>query len=100
MSGGSLDYIYFKVEEAGLQIKRQCRDNPTLKAFGDHMIKMAAALKAVEWYISEDSSLEKAEEAIKQVMGEEQLRQKTIEVLIDEAKGIMEQLRILIEKNS
>lgn len=49
MSGGSMDYLYSKVECASF------RENTTLrKVFRKHLMKVAAALKAIEWNDSDD----------------------------------------------
>lgn len=49
MSGGSMDYLYHKVEGAGF------KENTTLRrAFRAHLSLVARALKAIEWNDSGD----------------------------------------------
>ncbi len=55
MSGGSLDYVYFKVDEAADAI--ECRsDKPFHKAFAKHLRKVSKALHDIEWVFSGDYS--------------------------------------------
>lgn len=96
MSGGSLDYVYYKVEEAAFDLKRKA-NTPALKAFADHLLEVSKALHDVEWYLSGDTGLEQAEESIKMALGDH-FKKKAIEVLISEGKQIIEQLTKLIEK--
>lgn len=49
MSGGSMDYLYFKVEDANFK-----DDTPHRLAFRKHLKKVALALKAIEWNDSGD----------------------------------------------
>ena len=49
MSGGSMDYLCYKVEEAHIS-----PTTPERKAFAKHMKKVAKALRAIEWNDSGD----------------------------------------------
>ena len=49
MSGGSMDYLCVKVEEASFTL-----DTPERKAFKAHLSKVAKALHAIEWNDSGD----------------------------------------------
>ncbi len=51
MSGGSMGYLCYRVEEA-----RFVESTPERKAFRAHLIKVAAALKAIEWVDSGDTA--------------------------------------------
>ena len=75
MSGGSLDYVYFKVESAAHDIARESLTSkiPELKAFKDHLIKVAAVLHDVEWCLSGDYTEEKMVKSIKELLSEEQV---------------------------
>ena len=66
MSGGSFDYSYRHVEDMADRLRAS--DNPQYQAFADHLTKVAAAMKAVEWEFSGDSGLEEAYEAISRVI--------------------------------
>lgn len=49
MSGGSMDYLYGRVEDARFQT-----DTPERKAFRKHLMRVAKALKSIEWNDSGD----------------------------------------------
>ncbi len=51
MSGGSLDYVYSKVEDAAERIPQ---DTITRIAFTQHLCMVAAALRSIEWNMSGD----------------------------------------------
>lgn len=44
MSGGSMDYLYAKVEDASFRA-----DTPLRAAFAAHLKRVARALRAIEW---------------------------------------------------
>lgn len=54
MSGGSWDYLTFKVDEAAARLD-DSRD-PLRRAFGQHLHKVAKALHDIEWNDSGDGS--------------------------------------------
>ena len=90
MSGGSMDYLFLKVENATFVCGTAQR-----KAFYKHLQKVAAALKAIEWNDSGDGAANESEliEACMQP-GD------TLEVAIESAvtasrelKDIMDQLK-------
>lgn len=49
MSGGSMDYLSYRVESAPFQLNTHLR-----RAFKDHLQKVALALHAIEWNDSGD----------------------------------------------
>jgi hypothetical protein len=55
MSGGSLDYVYGRVDDAAQSIMQQSK-NPLYAAFAKHLIKVAKALHDLEWVLSGDCS--------------------------------------------
>ncbi len=55
MSGGSLDYVYLRVQDAADSIRSQSSE-PHLLAFARHLDLVAKALKDVEWVLSGDNS--------------------------------------------
>ena len=59
MSGGSMDYLYTKVEDAQFE-----ENTPERKAFRSHLRKVAEALRAIEWVDSYDNSPGSEVEAI------------------------------------
>ena len=67
MSGGSLDYLYSRVEDAADRIERT-HDDPLHKAFAEHLRKVAKALHDVEWVMSGDYALDDDDEAIRAVL--------------------------------
>lgn len=69
MSGGSLDYVYYRVREAAESI-REGEDSTTLhKAFAAHLDLVADALHDLEWEQSGDCGKGDADKAIREVLG-------------------------------
>lgn len=64
MSGGSLDYVYRKVEEAADSMPR----TPLHQAFADHLRLVAQALHDTEWVMSCDYGKGYEEAAIRAVL--------------------------------
>jgi hypothetical protein len=57
MSGGSMNYLYRRVEEDATFIEK----TPERKAFRKHLVKVAAALRAIEWNDSGDGARDEEE---------------------------------------
>jgi hypothetical protein len=57
MSGGSMNYLYAKIEYDAV-FKT---DTPERKAFRTHLVKVAAALRAIEWNDSGDGASDEEE---------------------------------------
>jgi glutaminase len=95
MSGGSLDYIYFKVESAAYDIAKESFTNkiPELKAFKDHLVKVAEVLHDVEWFLSGDYAEETMVESIKKLLSEEQV----LDSVVKEAEEISIKLKNQLE---
>lgn len=55
MSGGSLDYVYDKVEDAAGNVRGRGTRSEHF-AFADHLEKVAKALHDFEWMLSSDTS--------------------------------------------
>jgi hypothetical protein len=89
MSGGSLDYVYFKVEEASERIG--CSENPLHRAFADHLVIVSEALKAVEWNYSGDTGEEPANLAIRKVLGDS-AEAKALDILKQDAQKLIADL--------
>jgi hypothetical protein len=54
MSGGSMDYLYQRVEDVADELQRS--PNPRRAIFGHHLALVAKALHDIEWVDSGDSS--------------------------------------------
>lgn len=76
MSGGSMNYLYLKVREVCdpdissdlIQVEGPDVKSPILrKAFRDHLLLVADALKAIEWVDSSDSGPGDEDDAIRAV---------------------------------
>lgn len=67
MSGGSLDYIYSRVQDAACSIRGRSR-KPIHTAFADHLDKVATALHDIEWAWSGDTADGDEEAAIRKVI--------------------------------
>lgn len=65
MSGGSLDYVCYKVEDVAGQIG----GTPLYDAFSKHLKLVSKALHDVEWVMSSDYGSGDDEEAIRAVLG-------------------------------
>ncbi|CAJ5555462.1 Uncharacterised protein [Burkholderia pseudomallei] len=74
MSGGALDYAYFHVESVADQIEQDYASTPLDHEFVEHLRLVAAALRALEWALSGDSSPENAVEAIERCLGHDTKR--------------------------
>jgi hypothetical protein len=64
MSGGSMDYLYSKLEYAQFR-----QDTPERKAFAQHLEKVAKALHDIEWVDSGDYGPGDENEALRACLG-------------------------------
>lgn len=62
MSGGALDYVYWKIDETADKIPE---DTPHRRAFRAHLKTIAATLRAIEWNMSGDGDNEEEDLIIK-----------------------------------
>ena len=83
MSGGSMEYLYFKVESAEFRTT-----TPARRAFRAHLLNVAKALRAIEWNDSGDGD-DSEDEAIAKCLGPFA----TLEQAIEDAKVANEELR-------
>ena len=90
MSGGSMDYLYSRIEEAHFAL-----DTPERKAFKAHLKKVAKACKAIEWVDSGDSSEGSETSAILECID----HQDVLDQLIIEAKTTIKELERWTEKS-
>ncbi len=102
MSGGSLDYVYFKVESAAHDIAREPFTNkiPELKAFKDHLIKVAEVLHDVEWFLSGDYTEETMLKSIKELLSDEQVLRSVVEEAEEALSKLTKQLEVVKRKSS
>ena len=96
MSGGSLDYVYHKVQDAADTLSDKNR-TPLQRAFSAHLRKVAIALYEVEMVLSGDAGAGADELAIKAVLGDS-ANAKAFAVLQEDANKLIEELKKLVEK--
>ena len=96
MSGGSLDYIGFKIEECADRISSRRPHDYLMQALADHLGKLKDVLHAVEWDFSNDASLtEQDRKDISDLIG----AGKEMGCAIEDAKRIRDELGRLIKAN-
>lgn len=90
MSGGSLDYVYSRVESAASEIAQRatCLEH---KAFAAHLLLVARALHDIEWVFSCDFGPGDDLSAIRKVLGENHAGI-TRQVAVDEVRRILADL--------
>jgi len=97
MSGGSLDYIQYKIDETAGQIVSRAsgRDDAVLlRAFAKHLLVIGSICHQIEWDFSGDSSLTaKDHEAIKAAIGPGAILAQAVE----EARGAHERLGKILD---
>ena len=90
MSGGSLDYIYHKVEDVADSIENRT-DEPLYRAFAEHLKLVSEALHDVEWEFSGDYGTGDAEEAIRRVLGDS-ADKKAMDILKSDAEELIKRI--------
>ncbi len=90
MSGGSWDYLTFKVEEAADRLENE--KSPLRRAFGKHVRLVAEALYDIEWVDSGDKVSGSEREAIKAVFYDD-AEGRELSELLEDGRAIVEQLR-------
>lgn len=88
MSGGSMDYLSFKVEDATF-----AQNTPERRAFRAHLRKVAAALHIIEWNDSGDGASGESE-AIRACIGDCAVLHQTIE----QAREAAQELRAEMDR--
>ena len=92
MSGGSLDYVYSKLDNAIYEMKKRATTNLEY-AFIQHLQDTAKALHDLEWYYSGDYSEEQAMESIRKVISKED----ELKIMVERAQNIRNELKELLE---
>lgn len=93
MSGGSMDYLCFKVQEVAADMaESKC---PSRRAFAAHLEKIAHALHEIEWVDSLDKSHPDDVTAIKAVFDD--YEQRVMAVLVEDAKALIAQMQELAQ---
>lgn len=93
MSGGSLDYVYSKVDDAASTILSYAK-TPQHRAFAEHLQRVSIALYAIEWVFSGDRALGSEVSAI-----EDCLRPgAALDCAIKEAKKVLAELSEEIQR--
>ena len=88
MSGGSMEYLSFKVEDASFR-----EDTPERKAFRAHLRKVAEAMHKIEWNDSGDGA-DGESEAIRACIGDGSV----LDTAIDQAHEAAKVLRAELER--
>jgi hypothetical protein len=91
MSGGSLDYLYGRVNDAVIEIKRRAK-TPLQKAFANHLNDVSIALYDLEMLYSGDYSDGDEVESLSKVVSKEMV----LASVVDDAERILEQLQIVL----
>ena len=95
MSGGSLGYVYHKVNDAIEEIESRAT-NPLQRAFAEHLKLVSSALHDTEWVFSGDKGEGNDAEAIKAVLGKD-YKVKVYDVLKSDAEKLIEELKVFIK---
>lgn len=98
MSGGSLDYVYSKIEDVAESVRVRADGNPLYLAFADHLKLVAVALHDIEWVTSGDSSQGDDTEAIERVLGDKESSIKK-KFFLSEAERVIGELQALINSD-
>jgi hypothetical protein len=89
MSGGSWDYVYHRINEAG---DRLCNEkDPLRRSLGKKVNELAEVMRTIEWVDSGDSSSPEDTDAIKAFLGGDVDRE-VLAVLTEDAKNLIKQL--------
>ena len=98
MSGGSLDYIQHKIDDAADTIFRRAADRDDaniLRAFSRHLAECGRICHEIEWDFSGDSSLDGEDyQAIRRLIG----RKAIVGQAVTEAKEMIKRLQQAIEE--
>ncbi len=94
MSGGALDYLYSRVEDAASTIMSRSKTKEQL-AFARHLMFVAEALHDVEWVLSYDMSAGDDTAAIMKVINPTMILQSEIERAEAAAASLQDAIRLV-----
>ena len=95
MSGGSLDYVYSRVQDAAHTILSRA-ESPTHHAFAAQLLKVSEALRAMEWMLSCDTSPGSETAAIRAVLSDGA----ELEAATESAKKALAELQSALSANA
>lgn len=91
MSGGSMDYLCFKVDDVASELATsKC---PTRRAFAEHLKKVAHALHEIEWVDSADKASPDDIVAMRAALDNYAARE--MEQIIADGRKVIDQLHAL-----
>ncbi len=93
MSGGSFNYLCYKMEEAADTLMRKDQP-PYRKAFGVLMMRCAKAMHDIEWVDSSDMSRGDDEEAIMKCIDHCDV----LNMAVQDAEKVIEELQALLKQ--
>lgn len=97
MSGGSWDYICYKLDDAANHL---LKDKSALRrAFGEHMRLVAKAMHDIEWVDSCDYGEGDDIESINNVLGDK-TKELQLNILLKDATNIIEEINKLKDEQS
>lgn len=94
MSGGSYDYLYYKMSDAG-RILSQYNQPDYRRAFGALMIKCADAMHDIEWVDSDDKSEGDDKDAIMRCVSPQDI----LNCSVERAEKLLEEIKEFITKH-
>ena len=97
MSGGSLDYGQFKIDEIRGMIEARATGNSLHLAFAQHLGLVGEAVHELEWLYSGDTVEGDEVEAIEKVLMAKESQIK-LKYYLEEGKAVIEQLQELMKK--
>lgn len=92
MSGGSLDYACWKIEQIAGEIKDRAR-TPLHRAFAKHLMQCANAAHDLEWMLSGDISEGDEIAAIRAVLPKKAVLKQVIEEAHEAKRELEEELK-------
>jgi hypothetical protein len=95
MSGGSWDYICFRIDEVADRLQHE--KSPLRRAFGQHLDLCAKAMHDIEWVYSCDMGPGDEMPAIKAVL-EDAVPDKTLNAIKDDIEFIRKQLDSIVDR--
>lgn len=90
MSGGHYDYAYTRVQDMAVALIGRGDSSALLRAFGEHLLKVAKAMRDVEWEHSGDGADWQASvRAVLAPGAELEAATKRLRDAMDEAEGLL-----------